>query len=405
MFDSDQRGDIPIERKKFVDGKLLRFGHTTGSCATAAAQAATLALLTGTFPAESTITTPRGVVLTLPVLDPSCTTTTATCAIAKDGGDDPDATHGMHIYATVTKCDIATLNPAFVHRSHAENIAIDGGFGIGRVTRAGLDQPIGNAAINSTPRRMIATHVHQICEQCGYTGGILVTIHTPMGEKVGAKTFNPHLGIVGGISILGTSGIVEPMSEQALMDSTRVELNMLRATGRTDLFLTIGNYGDRFAQEDMGLSLTHRIKGSNFLGATFADAIAAGFTSLLLVGHIGKMVKLGAGLMNTHSAQGDARIDVLISCALEAGAPLDLLRQLLPCATTDAALDVLVTQNMVQPTMDILGKRIHEYLRRRIGDHLQFGVVVFTQTGVSRGILCECGDASQLISRAKTATD
>lgn len=392
-----------MEQTKYVDGKLLRFGHTTGSCAAAAAKAATVHLLSGTAVATVDLLTPKGVALTLEVLGATATAQSASCAIRKDGGDDPDATHGMHIYATVQKCDITAQNPAYIYQNTLPNVpncvAIDGGQGIGRVTRAGLDQPIGNAAINSTPRRMIAQNVAEICQQYGYTGGMLVTIHAPQGEAVGKRTFNPHLGIVGGISILGTSGIVEPMSEKALMDSTRVELNMLRATGCQDLLLTIGNYGDRFAKEDMHLDLSQRIKGSNFIGVTLADSIALGFESVLLVGHIGKMVKLGAGIMNTHSAQADGRMDVLISCALEAGAPLKTLQQLLPCATTDAALDVLHAAHLVQPAMDILARRVEEYLRRRVREDITFGVVIFTQTGASAGVLCTCGQAQALVEK------
>ena len=250
--------------------------------------------------------TPGGVLLELEVLDPVLDEKSASCAVRKDGGDDPDATSGLLIYARVQRI--------------SRGIQIEGGVGVGRVTKPGLDQPVGAAAINHVPRRMIQAAVQEA--MAGEPGGMEVTIYVPRGEEVGRKTFNPHLGIVGGISILGTSGIVEPMSQQALIDTTRVELNMRRALGDTDLLLTVGNYGDDFARYKLGLSLERRIKCSNFVGQTLSDAAALGFHRVLLIGHIGKLVKLGAGILNTHSSQADARMEILVSCALARGASL-----------------------------------------------------------------------------------
>ena len=208
---------------------------------------------------------------------------------------------------------------------------------------------------------------------------------------MGKRTFNPHLGIVGGISILGTSGIVEPMSEQALVDTTRVELNMCRAGGATDLLLTVGNYGDDFASCKLGLSLAGRIKCSNFIGQTLSDAISLGFRRVLLIGHIGKLVKLGAGIMNTHSAQGDARMEILVSCALARGASLEALRAVVACITTEAALEELRRFGLLEETMKELGERIGQQLDRRFGRFLELGVLVFSGQKEAGEILCRCG--------------
>ena len=364
-----------MEEKKFHNSKLLRYGYTTGSCAAAAAKAAAQMLRTGQPVSQVRIVTPSGVPLTLDVLDPVLGEDSASCAIRKDGGDDPDATSGLLIYATV--------------RPIPQGIRIDGGPGVGRVTKPGLDQPVGAAAINHVPRQMIEAAVAEALQ--GASGGMEVIISVPGGEEVGKRTFNPHLGIVGGISILGTSGIVEPMSEQALVDTTRVELNMCRAGGAPDLLLTVGNYGDDFASCKLGLSLAGRIKCSNFIGQTLSDAISLGFRRVLLIGHIGKLVKLGAGIMNTHSAQGDARMEILVSCALARGASLEALRAVVACITTEAALEELRRFGLLEETMKELGERIGQQLDRRFGRFLELGVLVFSGQKEAGEILCRCG--------------
>ena len=364
-----------MEEKKFHNSKLLRYGYTTGSCAAAAAKAAAQMLRTGQPVSQVRIVTPSGVPLTLDVLDPVLGEDSASCAIRKDGGDDPDATSGLLIYATV--------------RPIPQGIRVDGGPGVGRVTKPGLDQPVGAAAINHVPRQMIEAAVAEALQ--GASGGMEVIISVPGGEEVGKRTFNPHLGIVGGISILGTSGIVEPMSEQALVDTTRVELNMCRAGGATDLLLTVGNYGDDFASCKLGLSLAGRIKCSNFIGQTLSDAISLGFRRVLLIGHIGKLVKLGAGIMNTHSAQGDARMEILVSCALARGASLEALRAVAACITTEAALEELRRFGLLEETMKELGERMGQQLDRRFGRFLELGVLVFSGQKEAGEILCRCG--------------
>ena len=332
-------------------------------------------LRTGQPVSQVRIVTPSGVPLTLDVLDPVLGEDSASCAIRKDGGDDHDATSGLLIYATV--------------RPIPQGIRVDGGPGVGRVTKPGLDQPVGAAAINHVPRQMIEAAVAEALQ--GASGGMEVIISVPGGEEVGKRTFNPHLGIVGGISILGTSGIVEPMSEQALVDTTRVELNMCRAGGATDLLLTVGNYGDDFASCKLGLSLAGRIKCSNFIGQTLSDAISLGFRRVLLIGHIGKLVKLGAGIMNTHSAQGDARMEILVSCALARGASLEALRAVAACITTEAALEELRRFGLLEETMKELGERIGQQLDRRFGRFLELGVLVFSGQKEAGEILCRCG--------------
>ena len=375
-----------MEQVKFSGDKLLRYGYTTGSCAAAVSAAATQMLLAGQPVERVHLMTPKGIELDLTVEETAMTPHEVTCAIRKDGGDDPDTTHGLLIFARVTK-------------STAPGVTIDGGTGVGRVTKPGLDQPVGSAAINSTPRRMIEENVLRVCRENAYDGGIDVEIFVPEGEETAKKTFNPHIGIVGGISILGTSGIVEPMSDRALIDATHVELNVLRQSGCEDLLLTIGNYGDAFAGNSLNIDLSKRVKCSNFIGHTLDSAIALGFKSLLLVGHIGKMVKLGAGIMNTHSHNADARMDVLTTCALNCGVNVEILKQIMGCATTDAALDILAEAGILNETMAELSRRIEKYLDRRLAGHIDYGAVVFTNSGGEPRVLCTCAGADRLLEK------
>ena len=198
--------------KSFItkDGKQLRRGFTTGSCAAAAAKAATAMLLGEKEINTVRLVTPKGTGLDLDITDILISDDSVSCAVVKDSGDDPDVTNGIKVYAAVERA--------------GSGIEIDGGEGVGRVTRPGLDQPVGAAAINSTPRKMIAEAVREIAEKHNYSGGFKVTVSVPEGIEIAKKTFNGRLGIEGGISILGTTGIVEPMSDEAVVETIRTEL-------------------------------------------------------------------------------------------------------------------------------------------------------------------------------------
>ena len=373
-----------MELTRNINGKLLRCGYTTGSCAAGAAKAATKMLLTGGACGSVSLMTPKGIELTLDILEITRDADSVSCAVKKDSGDDPDATRGVLVYARVRKTD-------------GGGIFIDGGLGVGRVTRPGLDQPVGNAAINSTPRRMIAENVSEECRLAGYTGGIEVIVSIPAGVEIAKRTFNPRMGIEGGLSVLGTSGIVEPMSNQALIDTITVELRQLAATGATDLLLTPGNYGEDFSVSFLHLSLRNHVSCSNFIGDALDAAVECGFKRILLVGHIGKLVKLGTGHTNTHSAAGDGRIETLLACALEAGADLETLHKILACVTTDAALEVLRDANLTQPVMEILGRRIDATLLRRLPPDVTIGWLVFTNRLDLGGTLVQSENAETLL--------
>ena len=203
--------------------ETLRRGWTTGSCAAAASQAAAILLLTGSAPAEIRLLTPGGVTFNLPVEQASLHDGEAVCAVRKDAGDDPDITNGVLISSAVRRAD--------------SGIVIDGGSGVGRVTRPGLAEPVGEAAINPGPRAQIKAALERAAQGNGYEGGFSVVISVENGEELALQTYNSHLGIIGGISILGTSGIVEPMSEKALVDTICLEMDSLYAAGQRVAFL------------------------------------------------------------------------------------------------------------------------------------------------------------------------
>ena len=349
---------------RYKDQKFLRCGYTTGSCAAAAAKAATLCLLRGEDILRVTIDTPSGTVLPLDIAECSRNDDSASCAVKKDSGDDPDITNGILVVAEA--------------RRVAHGVKIDGGSGVGHVTKPGLDQPVGAAAINSSPRKMIEKEVAEACESVGYSGGISITISIPNGTELALRTFNPRMGIVGGLSIIGTSGIVEPMSNKALIDTLRLEIKMLAAAEHDTILLTIGNFGGAFADDVLRLDSVPRVKCSNFLGDAIDAAVESGFRQILIIGHIGKLVKLGIGVMNTHSSNGDGRIETLIACALSAGVSLEVLIQLADCVTTDAALDMLRECGKLDGTMVELGRRIEDTLMRRIPHTVNIGFVCFS---------------------------
>ena len=347
------------------EGKRLRLGYTTGSCAAAAAKAAAWMLLTGREKTAVTLHTPKGMDLSLSVQDIRREEGAVSCAIVKDGGDDPDITAGALIYARVS-------------RIPERDVEIDGGFGVGRVTKPGLDQKPGQAAINSVPRKMIRENLLEIAAALDYTGGFRVEISVPLGEELAKKTFNPRLGIVGGISILGTTGIVEPMSEQALLDTIRVELRQKR-TQSDFVLLTPGNYGSDFIRDSLGIAPRNAVQVSNFIGDALDMCKELDFRGAVLIGHIGKLVKLGGGMMNTHSKYGDCRTEILSAMAGAEGVEAAVISRMLDCVSCDECLHLLEPTGKREAVLNRLLKRIHFHLRSRAGEDFQIECAMFSK--------------------------
>ena len=363
--------------------KRLRMGYTTGSCAALAAKAAALTLLTGKAAETVEIKTPKGLTVKVPVLEFVQAPDAVRCAVKKDAGDDPDITDGALVFAEVAKTD-------------RPDIVIDGGAGVGRVTRPGLNQPVGAAAINEVPRQMIEAEVRAVCDDLFYEGGLSVVISVPDGVRLGQKTFNPRLGIEGGISILGTSGIVEPMSAQALIDTIGLELRALAAAGQKRVVLTPGNYGGQFLASHPYLKGAPTVKCANFIGDALDFAVYHGFTDILFVSHIGKLVKLAGGIMNTHSSSADCRLEIITAHAALAGADQETARALMRSVSTDSCIEILDKRKLRQPVLASLLIKIQEQLTRRVGVGVTAGAVMFSQV---YGFLGQTNTAEGLIKR------
>lgn len=366
------------------DGKKLYYGYTTGTCAAAAAKAAALMLATGQAVPYVDILTPKGIALNLEVLEAEREQTHARCAVRKYSGDDPDVTNGILVYADVTI-------------EQTPGVTVDGGEGVGRVTKPGLKQAIGEAAINPVPLRMIREEAERVAEDYGITG-LKVVISIPAGVELAKRTFNPRLGIVGGISVLGTSGIVEPMSEAALVESIGLELRQKYAMGCRRIIISPGNYGADFIRSLCHVEETELVKCSNFIGQTIDMAVNAGYPELLFVSHIGKFIKLAGGIMNTHSREADSRAELMAACALRAGATAETARRLLDCLTTDEMLEVLQQNGLLEKTMEIAGERIDYYLNYRAKGQITIGAAVFSN---ETGMLCMTGPAAQWLAELK----
>lgn len=349
-----------------VGGEKLRKGYTTGSCAAAAASAAAYMLLSGREVAEVGISLPAGARTVMKLIDFELAPDKAVASVRKDGGDDADVTTGLSVVAEVKRTEVCG------------EVRIDGGAGVGRVTGEGLQVPVGEAAINPVPRRMITENVRRIMQSLGYEGGLSVIISVPGGEETAALTFNPLLGIVGGISIIGTTGIVEPMSEKALVDAIRVILDSRYAEEPDKVLITPGNYGADFCSRELGLDLDRAVQISNFVGEALDYIRYKGFRRVLLVGHTGKLVKTAAGVMNTHSRCADGRMEIIAAHSAMYGAEAATVRAIMQCLTTDAAFDLISEHPWYEDVKrSILGRAVTN-LERRLRGTAQIEVIMFT---------------------------
>ena len=350
------------------NNKKLALGYTTGSCAAAAAKAAAMMLFSKQTVEDVKLPTPKGILLHLEILDSEVCETYASCAVKKYSGDDPDVTNGTKVYAKVSFGEVLA----------ERRVTIDGGIGVGRITKPGLEQKIGEAAINKIPRKMITESVLEIMEEYEFYGELLVEISIPEGVELARKTFNPRLGIEGGISVLGTSGIVEPMSEEALIASIRVEMQMHRKNGAEYLVISPGNYGTTYLASNFSVDLEKAVKCSNFLGGTIDMAVELEYKGILFVSHIGKFIKAAGGIMNTHSRCADSRMEILTANSLRGGAPVEVLKEVLSAVTTDEGLNLLKQHGYLEKTMQYVMEKIEFYLNNRAYGNLELSCLVFS---------------------------
>ncbi|MCX7715578.1 MAG: cobalt-precorrin-5B (C(1))-methyltransferase CbiD [Clostridia bacterium] len=323
---------------------MLREGYTTGSCAAAACLAVALWKTTGECPARVCIDTPIGKTLQLDVVRLE----NMRCGVVKDAGDDPDVTDKCMVVADVT-----------IWKNEGD-IIFHRGEGVGVVAAKGLKVSVGEPAINPVPRMMIEKELRKVIGNKGAD----VTISIPHGEEIAKKTFNPRLGIVGGLSILGTTGIVRPMSDEAVKESLALELHMHKESGKKSVALVPGNTGEK-ALKKLFPKVDCIVHMSNYVGFMMDTAIEYGFKNILIFGQTGKLVKLAADIMNTHSHIADARNEVICTHAALMGARIDILRQLYECKTTQASIEIInscgmsgVWQSIIEKAKDNCEKRV-----------------------------------------------
>lgn len=365
-----------------VGGKILKRGHTTGTCAAAASKAAAEMLITGKPVDNVLIVTPKGIGLNLVVENTEINDDNVKCAVRKDGGDDIDVTHGSLVYSKVSFSN--------------EGITVDGGIGVGRVTKKGLDQPVGYAAINRVPRNMIVEALEDVRGNLNYDGGFNVVISIPDGVELAEKTFNPRLGIVGGISVLGTSGIVEPMSEKAIIDTIKAEMKVRREEGYDTLLVVPGNYGAGYVKAIEGLNPESAVKCSNYLGETLDYAAELNFKNLLLVGNLGKLVKLAGGIMNTHSKESDSRMEILAANSALVNAPHEVLKNIIDSVSTDDALYHINEAGLLGQVMEIISEKAEYHMNRRTGNKVKCGTIIFSS---EYGLIGQSPSSEELLKK------
>ena len=429
-----------MEEYVIKNQKKLRLGITTGTCSAAAAQAAAMQLLLGIESHAVTLRTPKGMTVSVPVYLLEADNVKASYKVIKDSGDDPDVTNGTDVCVTVAYAQQSTREKsnrsagtsgdkkpngsveiggnagsdgiveasiqsskngsqdsscAFTSESFPY-LTLDGGIGIGRVTKEGLEQAVGQAAINRVPRQMIFAAVADVCEKANVREPLHITVWMPEGETLAKRTFNPKLGIEGGLSVLGTSGILEPMSEQAIVATIETEIRQLHAVGEEKILVTPGNYGQAYASEYLGLDLAKSVKSSNYIGDTIDLAISYGMKDFLLVGNIGKLVKLAAGIFNTHSKVADGRGEIFAVHAAMAGAEAKVVQEIYDCINTDRMLDVVEREGLRETVMQSILAAIEKHVAGRVGDTMRFGVIVFSE---KYGYLGQTSDAERELNK------
>lgn len=356
-----------MENSKYITkgGKVLRTGYTTGSCGAAASKASAYMLFNNKILDKVEIDTPKGWKLVLDVNDPVITPSDAICYIVKDAGDDPDITDGIHIYARARKME-------------STGVKIKAGKGIGRVTKAGLEVKPGNPAINPVPMKMIEEQVLEVLPRgCG----VEIELFIPRGEELAKKTYNPKLGIVGGLSILGTSGIVEPMSEKAIMDTIALELSCRKSEGYDAIVLVPGNYGKKFCTEWTKISEKRMVKISNYLGFALEKCKELGFQSIILAGHLGKLIKPAGGTFYTHSRVSDTRMEILTAYLGVMGLPMEKLVKVMECGTTEEAM-MIIEENGYEEIYSIIAEKCASRCEDYIYKEINIGVVLFSMKNI-----------------------
>lgn len=361
----------------------LRLGFTTGTAAVLAAKGAYLMLKEQALISRVSFLTPYGIEVSVELEQALFNQESARACVTKFAGDDPDVTDGIEICAEV-------------RYREEEGISIFGGEGIGRATLPGLSIAPGEPAINESPRKQIISELREQQSKQGDSRGLSVKLSAPKGEEIAKKTFNERLGVKGGISILGTSGIVEPKSVQALKDSIFLEIKQKAEIGHKNLVLSFGNYGKDFIKNHYNFEHIPLISCSNYLGDSLDLLKNSGFESVLLVGHLGKIVKVAGGIMDTHSRVADARLEILTAHAAKHGISAALANNLMNAVSTDAGYALLAEAGIADEVMRSLSEAIDFHLKNRVSNNFEIESIVFSNTF---GVLALSEGAKDLINK------
>jgi cobalt-precorrin-5B (C1)-methyltransferase len=367
MLSAEQ--DLPAEIKEKKKTGTLKTGYTTGTTATAATKAALYAILHGKTVDSVTVILPKGQTAKIKVAWTKIGQGTCTATCIKYGGDDPDVTHGAEICSTVS----LTANPGVIE--------IDGGIGVGRVTKPGLGLQIGSAAINPVPRKMLEQAVREVASEWLKASGVNVIISVPKGEEIAKKTDNPRLGILGGISILGTTGIVLPYSTASFAASIRQSLDVAIAMGSDTVVLTTGGRSEDFARELFSTLPDHCfVQMGDFAGYSIKQCAAKKICKSIIAAFIGKLTKMAMGVKQTHVAGSHVDMEFMASLALQCGADERIVEQIRH-ANTARHVSEIVTKYGIQGFFDLVCKKVYEQMREYANKEVEIEVIMFEFDG------------------------
>lgn len=349
--------------------KTMKSGYTTGACAAAGVKAALLFLLKNEVVDSVDIKSLHDELLHIPVKNVRCTDKGAIVEIIKNAGDDPDITNGVSIYTEVCLNENGEIN--FI-----------GGKGVGRVTKKGMSIPVGEPAINPGPREMMTIVVRELLS---HGQGCDIIISIPDGVELAKRTLNPILGIEGGISVIGTSGIVRPMSEEGFKNSLTPQIDVAYAAGYKSQIFVPGKIGENIAVK-LGLPKSTIIQTSNFIGHMLEYAAEKKLQNVLFVGHLGKLVKLAAGNFHTHSKISDARMETLAAYSGALGMDRQGIIEILDCVTTEAAITIIAQYGLEDKLYSLLCEKASMRAMRRVYNELTVGTVMVTLKGEILGM-------------------
>jgi cobalt-precorrin-5B (C1)-methyltransferase len=356
--------------------RVLRYGNTTGACATAAAKAALVTLLDKPVDRIG-IPSPLGIRFEILIKESKkLSDDTAVASVIKDAGEDVDVTNKIEITATVKLTN------------DDGKITIKGGKGVGTVTKPGLQIPEGESAINPVPRKMIKAGIKEVLPP---GKGVEVRISAPEGEKVAKKTQNSKLGIVGGVSILGTTGVVRPLSMSAYKRSLLPQIDVALAQNYERIFLVPGNIGEKLAKRLFNVPDDAIVQTGDFMGYMLEKAVEKGAKEIVIFGHPGKLVKLAAGIFNTHHKMGDARMEVIAAYAGVLGADTELIQAIMQSNTTEETIKFLEQADLRQQTFDKIAEKVCIRSLERVENKAKINVIIVSMDGKILGTTKDAG--------------